>query len=319
MLIFLDRKLSSKITVSDSLLRRGELNNEQRRQLEVMLWQCERGFEGEQRADRYWHDLQLDVPHVLLHGYETENKYNFSHQIDTILITNRFLLIVELKNIGGVISYDERTNQFVRILHGERLALTDPFAQVSRHESLVERVLWDVGVELPILTAVIITSSSSIIEMMPPHFQVFKLSGLRLKLHDWLKSYPVRVSNNMVFLIKDELLKKYKIRKWKHPFGKIPIRSGALCKCGSVMYYSRGRFVCACGQISREALLQGLHDYRLLINEWITNKELREFFLIDSADVANKLLTRAGFYYEGSNKGRRYLIPETVWRKKHEK
>ncbi|MFC7685243.1 hypothetical protein ACFQU5_04630 [Ureibacillus sp. GCM10028918] len=66
---------------------------------------------------------------------------------------------------------------------------------------------------------------------------------------------------------------------------------------------------------SKEPLYQGLHDYRVLFDEWITNRAFREFFFIESGDTANKLLKRMKFYYEGSNKGRRYIIPKDVWRK----
>lgn len=57
-----------------------------------------------------------------------------------------------------------------------------------------------------------------------------------------------------------------------------------------------------------------LHDYRLLLNEWITNREFRDFFLIESEDTVNKILKRLDFHYEGKNKNRRYLIRKDIWR-----
>ena len=72
-------------------------------------------------------------------------------------------------------------------------------------------------------------------------------------------------------------------------------------------------FECVCGFRSKEPLYQGLSDYRCLISEWITNKEFREFFKIDSEDLVNKLLKRLNLYFEGSTKSRRYLIPGDIW------
>lgn len=80
------------------------------------------------------------------------------------------------------------------------------------------------------------------------------------------------------------------------------------------MRYERGKFVCRSGHALREAFLKGLHDYRLLVSECITSTELRDFFFIVNKNVANKLLVRAEFYYEGNTKSRRYFIPEDVWR-----
>ena len=119
----------------------------------------------------------------------------------------------------------------------------------------------------------------------------------------------------MLDLIQQELLNRHEPHKWQHPFGQVMIRSGALCACDKVMQYRQGKFMCPCGIKSSEALRQGLHDYRLLVSEWITNRELRQFFHINSADAANKILKRMDFYYEGSTSARRYLIPEDVWRK----
>ena len=178
----------------------------------------------------------------------------------------------------------------------------------------MKRLLDGMGVKLPALSAIIITSSSSILENMPARFHIFKLAGRRFKLQEWNNTYPVQVSESVVSLVKSGILAHHQPRKWQHPFGKVLIRRGAICLCGEVMQYRRGKFVCGCRHTSREAFSKGLHDYRLLVDKWITNIELRDFFFIPSKDVANKLLTRAKFHYEGGTKSRRYLIPEDVWR-----
>ncbi|MFF5993420.1 nuclease-related domain-containing protein [Lysinibacillus sp. KU-BSD001] len=279
-MICLFREKPSKIVVSEALLRRGMLNVQQKNLLLENVRIGEIGFKGEVRADQFWLDLQLEISHFLLHGYETENRQGFSHQIDTVLLTKHFVLIVQLKNIGGRVRYDERTNQFIRELHGELLALPDPFAQVSQHQAFLKQLLREVGIALPILTAIIFTSTSSILEEMPTRFPIFKLTGLRFKLVDWLRTYPAQLSESMLCLVKEELLARYKLRMWQPPFVNFQVKPGAVCKCGSIMYYRRGKFLCSCGLVSKNALYQGLHDYRLLRSEWITNKELRDFFLI---------------------------------------
>ena len=311
----MNRRPPSKLIVGEALARRGILADEQRKVLDELLWKAERGYEGEQRADAYWEDLHMTEPHTLLHGFEATSSLGYTHQIDTILVTARFVLVVELKNIAGVLSYEDRSHQFLREWNGERTSLTNPFAQAERHEAFVKRLLDGISVKLPVLSAIIITSSSSILENMPERFHIFKLAGLRFKLQEWNNTYPVQVSESVVSLVKSEILAHHQPRKWAHPFGKVLIRRGAMCLCGEVMQYRRGKFVCGCGHTGRDAFAKGLHDYRILVDEWITNKELRDFFFIASKDVANKLLTRAKFHYEGDTKSRRYLIPEDVWRK----
>ena len=314
-MVVVKRRLPSKILIIEALLRRGILDVEQRKLLDELRWRAERGFEGEQRVDTFLTDLQLREPNLILQGFEAVNQHGFTHQMDTLIVTSRFIIILEVKNISGIITYDMKTNQLIRTWNNERLALTDPFAQLDRHAAYIEQMMWKLGVELPIIHAVIFTSASSILEEIPKQFHIFKLPGLRLKLQQWSKDYPIQINENMLDLIKQELLNCYQPHNWQHPFGQVMIRRGALCVCDKVMQYKQGKFMCTCGIKSSEALRQGLHDYRLLVSEWITNQELRQFFYIDSADVANKILKRMDFYYEGSTSARRYLISEDVWRK----
>lgn len=314
-MLVVKRKCPSKILVIDALLRRGILDAEQRKLLDELRWRAERGFEGEQRTDTFLADLQLSERHLMLQGFESVNQHGFTHQIDTLIVTSRFILLLEVKNISGIITYDMKTNQLIRTWNNQRLALTDPFAQLDRHAAFIEQIMWKLGIELPIIHAVIFTSASSILEDMPEQFHIFKLPGLRLKLRQWFNDYPIQMNESMLDLIQQELLNRHEPHKWQQPFGRVMIRSGALCACDKVMQYKQGKFMCPCGIKSSEVLRQGLHDYRLLVSEWITNRELRRFFHINSADAANKILKRADFYCEGSTSARRYLIPEDVWRK----
>lgn len=151
---------------------------------------------------------------------------------------------MELKNIAGVLSYEERSHQFIREWNGECTSLTNPFAQAERHEKFIKQLLDRIHLELPVLSAVIFTSSSTILENMPERFHIFKLAGLRFKLQEWMNTYPVQVPESMVSLVRTELLTHHQPRKWKHPFGKVLIWRGAMCHCGEVMQYGRGKFVC---------------------------------------------------------------------------
>lgn len=300
--------------VCEALLRRGILQEKDRVLIEDLLWRASRGFDGELRADHFWEDLQLTMPHLLFHNYETVKVERFRHQMDTVFICERFVLIIDLKHIAGEISYNAQLNQLLRVANGQTLSLGDPFSQVMRHEAWMNQLLWEVGIELPIITAVIVTTNSSILGQMPERFHIFKLPGLRMKLRDWLEAYPVQIDKNMLQLLHKEMLLRHRPHRWQHPLQELKIRHGALCVCGEQMIYKNGRFVCGYGHRSREALSRALHDYRLLVNEWITNKAFREFFGIGSSDVANKILQRSGFESEGITKSKRYLIPPNLWR-----
>ena len=70
-LLCLQRTTSNKLDVCEALLRRAILNNQERGVLDELYWRMLRGQEGELRANRFWDDLQLNIPHRLFHNVET--------------------------------------------------------------------------------------------------------------------------------------------------------------------------------------------------------------------------------------------------------
>ena len=130
------------------------------------------------------------------------------------------------------------------------------------------------------LTAVVITTNSSSLHNMPEQFMIFKLQGLRIKLQHLLGKYSRVINQTTMHFIGDHLMKRYKQKKWLHPFKNIVLRNGALCMCGQVMTYMKGKCSCSCGNVSKGPLLQWHHDYRLLVSEWITNRQFRAFLTL---------------------------------------
>lgn len=64
----------------------------------------------------------------------------------------------------------------------------------------------------------------------------------------------------------------------------------------------------SCGSTSRNAHQTSIRDYALLIKPSITNRELREFILLESRTTATKLLKEFQFPTTGLKKGQAYTI-----------
>lgn len=312
-MICLEGASTSKIDICEALLRRAYLHVDQQQYLDEVMKRQLIGNEGESQLKWFWQDLGLSEPHLLFFNFETMKFDRFKYQMDSIFVCERFIMILECKHIAGDIYYDEKTHQLWREYNGQRLVLTDPFSQVMRHEDWMAQFLIEQNISLPIFTAIVITTHSSSLHNMPKQFSIFKLPGLRIKLQQLLQTCPKKINTNLLQYLHQKLIEQYKPQKWEHPFKSIALKHGALCKCGNVMRYSHGKFICSCGNVSKEPLLQGLHDYRLLIDEWISNRQFREFFNIDNEDVVNKIFKRLGFKEEGKTKSRKYLINKDIW------
>ena len=65
----------------------------------------------------------------------------------------------------------------------------------------------------------------------------------------------------------------------------------------------------ACSHVSKDAHIQALNDYALLINPTITNKEARNYLGSLSSDAAKRILKQTCGVSAGNKKGKRYFIP----------
>lgn len=280
------------------------------------------GYEGECRVDREWHDMLLQRPHYIFHDYELCNDAHNTHQIDTIFICPFFVLLLEVKNVRGRLDFEQHTHQFTRTnSDGTVDIFRNPIDQIERHRLLVEALLVEWGVQLPVIPAIIMSNSMAHIGLTPPNYHIFHVSGLRLKLQHFLQQYTEPISFTQLEYLKNQLLTHYK----KKPFARPPIPSqailGALCpKCPRTVRLShvRGKtFYCpVCNERFEDAILDGLRDYRLLFGEVLTNESFRKFFSIDSVKVAGNLLSKLQLEKKGERKTRQYFIgKEVTWNK----
>ncbi len=313
----LERGFSSKIIVLEALKRRIEVGHAKHEYVSSLLRRAEIGYRGEMKVDRLWREVIVPTNALLIHSYEIRNDFGNLHQMDTIFVCPHFIFILEIKNVSGYIWYEKDKHQFLRKkLTGEVESFQSPFDQVQRHVDIIERMIERLGLVLPVHKAVVIAESSTVIGEVPKEFQIFHAIGLPAELKKLLLKY----SNSALYQVHYELLANYLLSLHRPSiyvprFEIPPLRKGPICGCGRVMRYNFGKFLCSCGMKSKEPLYQGLHDYRVLISESITNREFREFFIIDSQQCASKILKRMNLQSKGTTKDKSYLIPEDIWRK----
>ncbi|MFE5428411.1 nuclease-related domain-containing protein [Peribacillus simplex] len=93
----------------------------------------EAGFKGESAID---FPLSFLEPknYFIFHDLRLQDQSRF-FQMDTLLVSKKFALIIEVKNIAGSIYFDPHFNQLIRKKEGKETAFPDPIIQVSRQES----------------------------------------------------------------------------------------------------------------------------------------------------------------------------------------
>ncbi|MGM9950553.1 MAG: NERD domain-containing protein [Lysinibacillus sp.] len=296
-MILIERDESKKLYTLQAGVRRGLT------EWRDALYRIESGLAGEKYVDRAWADFQLKEPYFLLHNYCVGK-----HQMDTVFLCSRFLLIVEIKHMSGRISIEEQKAQFLRTREdGSVESFRNPIDQVKRHVRFMEHLI---NRCLPVLYAVIFSHTRTIIGQVPAGEPIFKLSGLESFIRRMIADHPEKLDFDELDTVAHSLAEQHSPRHFDMPIDFSRLRRGVICsECGNTMAFQHGRFTCKnCGRTGLHDFYKGLIDYRYCISEWISNQELRAFYNIHSEDAARRLLKNLDFEYEGAFKKRRYRI-----------
>ncbi|WP_283154258.1 NERD domain-containing protein [Guptibacillus hwajinpoensis] len=277
------------------------------------------GISGEKSIDfplSFLDDKRFSIYHDLR---ISDGVHHF--QIDTLVISQHYLLILEVKNISGTLNFDTTFNQLIRISDTKEEAFPNPLTQVERQRSQLRALLQKMKIpEVPIETLIVVANRRAVLKATEPvqfiSSKVIRSEYLPTKVKSldqrygelWLTMKEVRKLGRTFVKLHEPLdrdvLKRFSISR-------NDLLVGVACpECARLaMRRLHGRWYCErCGAYSRDAHLRALQDYALLVSREITNQEARRFLRMDSVSAASKMLRAMNLHCEGIKKGRKYYL-----------
>jgi hypothetical protein len=264
-----------------------------------------------QEKNLVFHDLQLQ-----LHGT--------AFQIDTLLISQSYILIIEAKNITGTLYFDNVFNQLLRVNQdGTEESFEDPRVQCKRLQSLLNRWLVQHNLNLlPIDYLVFFKSTNKTIlkttlNSRSDFNKVCKGRDVFNKVDDCERRFKqVKVDtekmNEIAQLLLSEhspkpinILEEYSIME-KDTLNGVQCPNG---NCSSIpMNYKRGTWICPkCQTSSKDGHIGALNIYFLLHKPTITNHECQTFLHLPTTNITQKILNSLNLPFTGHTKNRLYL------------
>ena len=280
----------------------------------------EAGFFGENRLKQALSDFYFKTDHHIFYNFECMNDNGFSHQIDAILVTPLFIVILEVKLLSGVLFYKPAQHEFYRIHNEKRENFRNPLDQVYRHQLFLEQSLRKWQITIPVYFAVVIANQHAILDESLEKFPIFHISGVPNFIENLYRN--TANSNANMSLIVANLNQLYQVLPPRRSISLDRVKKGVLCRqCDyeNVMNYRYGTFTCkVCGAKSRDAIFETLYHYRVLMGDKISNRQFREFFGMPNIKICSNILSRLGFEKFGTKRGTYYIIPENIltWSKK---
>jgi hypothetical protein len=277
------------------------------------------GYRGERNTDY----VTSTYPHKFANIYQgIRLKVGpFHFQIDTLIVTPMFILILESKNMKGELEYNPKTRQLIQINGEHRKGQKNPVLQAETQKRHLATWLQQAGFPpIPIETIGISTNPSSILtykdegtnpsnfvllESLPTMFDYLYQSYTR-NIYDQTTLRKLNKSllkGNTPY--KPDLINQYKIKD-RHLIKGIGCRE---CNYFPLKYKSRKWLCTNCGNVEPKAHEQKIFDYFLLFEPTINNRKCREILQIESPKVARRLLYSMNLEQSGNNFGRTYQGP----------
>ncbi|WP_223820852.1 nuclease-related domain-containing protein [Bacillus sp. S3] len=276
--------------------------------------QIEAGIGGEERVAEVLRNKTLLFDNHILHDVSPSSDEKF--QMDTNVLTPWYVVILEVKNIGGVLEFKENPHQLIRTREdGHKDGFESPIVQLERNDECLEVWLQSRNIRIPIYGAVVLAYPKQIVAVPPlkttllyPYLIPSFIKGIprtEKKLDDetfnWLSA---ELLNSHQSFIPKPICETYKI-----PFR--DFQPGVQCKtCGRFGMIKLPRtWECQyCKATDHLAHQQALLEWFLIFKQTITNRECRWFLQVDDIHTAKRIMQSLNLIEEGEYRYREYKM-----------
>lgn len=313
----MSRQKSLEIAKLESLFNRISIHHPFREEIANHLGPLSAGHFGESTADHYMKYLPgKSIQDIRLHdGIQP-------FQIDALLLSQKCLVILEVKNYKGELQFDLDHRKLIRTTEGKSEIFQDPFVQVELQKFQLQRWIQRSGFpSIPIYSFIVIANSNAsltfqgedrnkrkrvlLVKQLPTHLTAFMegFKGEDVWSDDYLNEFSAQIKSEYTPYDSD-VMKQYGISKDELIWG-APCPSCRLLG----MIRRRDHWLCGrCGSKSKDAHLHLLRDHQLLIGDTITNAEFRKIAGVKTEYIARKLLNECCTPNFGRTRNRKYII-----------
>ncbi|MDQ0207023.1 nuclease-related domain-containing protein [Alkalicoccobacillus murimartini] len=323
MAIVKERTGPLRIAQLEALLRRLPSDHEKVPIIQRELVTRRIGYQGEKSLNYYFSFLS-DENMYLLHDLRLLGTNGFHFQIDTLLITQSYIAIIEIKNYSGTIYFDPDTHQVFRTsaTHDDEI-LTNPLSQIQIQKVQLKEWLtkqnWPL---LPIVKMVVFSDPSTKIVSTPTNLKIInqvttapallsKIEALQSKFStshltkSSLQKLAYQLARSHI-VHNPNILRDYNINERS-------IICGVYCPSCKKPTLLRGiligKWFCPICQISsKHAHISALEDYYLLLNKSASSNEIHHFLRTSTRQQAYDLLKHFPLNRFGAYRSRRYEL-----------
>lgn len=319
-MIIKERLYPIKAKKLEVLRRRLKKNHEKAQMIELEYAKVLAGYRGELSLNYFLSFLPQDQYYIFhdLRLPSLQNEYFF--QMDILLLSKHFFLIIEVKNLAGSVTYDPSNQQLIQFHNEKEIVYKDPFLQVQRQKQQLYSWIEKANLtNLPPISALVILSNPQTLIKENSHTnqKIIRPDKLTSKIAEYERIYKHELLTEKELkklcrhLMKGHIDEDYNVLE-KFELTADHLIPGVHCpKCSSLpMYRKRYSWICLrCKYEDNEVYMPSLQDFYFLYGSSINNPQLRSFLDIPSRHRAKRILKSLNLTCIGSKKATSYILP----------
>ncbi|WP_251028786.1 nuclease-related domain-containing protein [Bacillus sp. ISL-18] len=272
----------------------------------------EAGIGGEDQVAEVLRTSSFSFNHHIFHDLSPTSDF----QMDTFLLSPRFGVVLEVKNIGGILEFKDNPPQLIRTREdGHKDGFESPVVQLERNYELLSDWLKSRNIKIPLYGAVVLSYPKQIVAVPPQRTKILYPNLIPSYLKN-IPSLEQKLDPDTFHWLSAELLDSHQMyipkpvcETFHIPFS--DFKTGVRClKCHRIgMVKTPRTWVCPiCNTKDHLAHERTLREWFLIFKRSITNRECREFLGVEDIYTANRILTSMNLLSEGKYRYRSYTM-----------
>ncbi|MFJ7825843.1 nuclease-related domain-containing protein [Psychrobacillus sp. NPDC096623] len=310
-IIDIPRKPPKSILIYKRILQRLPTYHPTYLEIEKRIKATEAGFLGESYVDNFLKQVHFPKNYAILKDIHIPLDSNSYLQIDTLILTKKYLALLEIKNIRGKISFQKNPDQLIREFEGEITSFKCPEQRVTRQTKKLQSLLQVLKINLPIKKLIVIAYSNTHVVLPPKYTTIVMGCDISFYIDNYNQMPDVISTAKFSQLL--TLLLSRSFDFVPNPIAQIfhvnlsEVITGLICPtCRKRMSGQTRCRICNTPKLVMQQ--QAVEDWFYLMKNSISNKECVYFLELKDKYAGNYLLNKLSLQPVNKYKARHYVL-----------
>lgn len=269
------------------------------------------GYKGECYVDNFLKQITFPKHFAILKDLHIPLHENNYLQLDTLILTKKYIAVLEIKNIRGKISFQKNPDQLIREADGITTPFKCPEQQLKRQVKNLQTLLHKTKINIPIKSFIVLAYSKTHVVLPPQYTKIAMGCDIPNHLEDY-NQLPDAISTAkfqqlLSFLISQSRDFTPKPLAQTYPVSLSHIKTGLLCPNCAIKIKNRNK--CPnCKTPKKLMQKQAIEDWFYLVKDTISNRECVYFLELKDKYAASYLLKSLDLQPVNHFKSRYYVL-----------